>query len=91
LAADVPPIAQNPTSPQGEAFTNAVDCTRRALIPDLFAESITIALGFGLNCLRAAQYGDDAAAIGEFRGFRAAAQTAGECCKEPRGIVESRA
>jgi hypothetical protein len=49
------------------------------LILDLFAESITIALGFGLNCLRAAQYGDDAAAIGEFRGFRAAAQTAGEC------------
>jgi hypothetical protein len=61
----------------------SVDGARRALILDLFAESITIALGFG----RAVQYGDDAAVIGELRCLRAA----GECARELRGIEESRA
>jgi hypothetical protein len=64
---------------------------RRALILDLFAESITIALGFGLNSLHAAQQGDDEAAIGEFRGFHVAAHTAAECARELRGLVKEAA
>jgi hypothetical protein len=58
------------------------------MIRELFAESITLALGFGLNSLHAAQQGDDVAAIGEFRCFRAAAQTAGECARDLRAIIE---
>jgi hypothetical protein len=64
---------------------------RLGMIRELFAESITLALGFGLNSLHAAQQGDDAAVIGEFRCFRAAARTAGECARDLREILgESR-
>jgi hypothetical protein len=76
-----PPEIRQPFSPD--------DCARRALILDLSEESITIALGFGLNLLYAAQRGDDAAAIGEFGGFHAAAHTAAGCARELRDFVEA--
>jgi hypothetical protein len=66
----------------------SIAATKATLIRELLTEAITIAVGFGLNCLRAAQYGDDEAAIGEFRGFHAAAHTATECIRELRGLVE---
>jgi hypothetical protein len=67
---------------------SATDGIRIGMIRELFAESIAIALGFGLNSLHAAQQGDDVAAIGEFRRFRVAAQTAGECARDLRAIIE---
>jgi hypothetical protein len=65
---------------------SATDGIRIGMIRELFAGSITIALGFGLNSLHAAQQGDDVAAIGEFRRFKIAAQTAGCCARELREI-----
>jgi hypothetical protein len=61
---------------------------RLGLTRELFAESITIAIEFGLNSLRAAQHGDDEATIGEFLGFHAAARTAAACARELRDIAE---
>ena len=62
------------------------DGVRLGMIRDLFTESLTLALGFGLNSLHAAQQGDDVAAIGEFRSFKISAQTAGCCARELREI-----
>jgi hypothetical protein len=93
LPADGSRIAQNPTSQQAKTSANVaqVESIPLGMIRELFVVSITLALGFGLNSLHAAQLGDDAAVIGEFRCFRAAARTAGECARDLREILgESR-
>jgi len=51
---------------------------------DLFAESIELAIGYGLNVLSAIRQGDDAAALAEFRCFDASARTARHCAEKLR-------
>jgi hypothetical protein len=50
-----------------QAAYPSADDVRRAILRELFAEAVTIAIGLGLNCLRASQYGDDESVLAEFR------------------------
>jgi hypothetical protein len=79
-------LKNSPSLLENQPPFSAADGIRLGMIRELFAGSITIALGFGLNSLHAAQQGDDVAAIGEFRRFKIAAQTAGCCARELREI-----
>jgi hypothetical protein len=82
-------LKNSPSLLENQPPFSAADGIRLGMIRELFAESIILALGFGINSLHAAQQGDDATAIGEFRCFRVAAQTAGECARDLRAIVEA--
>lgn len=51
---------------------------------DLLAESVELAIGYGVNILAAIRAGDDAAVLAEFRGFDASARTARHCAERLR-------
>jgi hypothetical protein len=52
---------------------------------DLLAESVEIAMSFGVAILAAAREADNTAILTQFKGFDAASRTARRCAEELRG------
>jgi hypothetical protein len=55
------------------------------LTSDLLAESVEIAMSYGVAILAAAREADDGAILAQFKGFDAATRTARRCAEELRG------